>query len=180
MSSPFLGEIRIYPFNYAPRNWALCQGGTLPINQFTALFAIIGLTYGGDGRTNFGLPNLSGSVPVGIGQGTGLSNYGLGQTGGTTTVTLNQQSLAGHTHPLAADQGTANSSSPSRAYYATGTYDDDDTAASVSSYRVGAPNTTMSSTAIGSAGGGQAHNNMMPYLTLNFCIALLGEFPQRP
>lgn len=180
MSSPFLGEIRIYPFNFAPRYWALCQGGTLPINQYTALFSILGLTYGGDGRTNFGLPNLSGAVPVGIGQGTGLSPYALGQAGGATTVTLDSQSLAGHTHPLAADQGTANSASPSGAYYATGTYDNDGTPTPVSSYHVGAPNTTMSPNAIGSAGGGQAHNNMMPYLTLNFCIALMGEYPQRP
>ena len=180
MSSPFIGEIRIFPFTYAPVYWAMCQGGTLPINQNPAMFSLFGTTYGGNGTTNFGLPNLSGGVPVGIGQGTGLSTYVLGQTGGATSVTLNQQSLAGHTHPLAADQGTANSASPSGAYYATGTYDDDDTPASVSSYHVGAPNTTMSPTAVGIAGGGQSHNNMMPYLTLNFCIALVGEYPQRP
>ena len=180
MTAPFLAEIRIMPITYAPRGWAFCQGQLMPINQFTALFSLLGVTYGGDGRSSFGLPNLQGNVPVGVGQGPGLSRYDLGQAAGTTTVTIDTNSMARHTHPLAADDGTANGSSPSARYYAKGDWNDTGTNRVVSSYNQVTPDTTMRIDAIANTGGGQGHNNMMPYLALNFCICLQGIFPQRP
>lgn len=173
MTSPFLAEIRIFPFNYAPRGWAFCNGQLLPISQSTALFSLLGVTYGGDGRSNFGLPNLQGNAPMQQGQGPGLSPYVLGQSGGSQNVKLSTSQMPGHTHALMASRAIANSPTPSP---------------SVSLARTAKPAytittsglTNFASQAIGTMAGDQPHNNMMPYLTLNFCIALQGVFPQRP
>lgn len=180
MSSPFLAEIRIFPYTFAPRNWAFCQGQKMGIQQSVALFSLIGVTYGGDGRTSFNLPNFQGNVPVGQGQGTGLSPYNIGQTGGTTAVTLTTANMGSHSHPLQAGADAATSGSPSGAYYATGNGSQGGQQFPVDTYLVGAPDTTMRNDAISTAGGGGSHNNLMPYQALNFCIALQGIFPRRP
>src|ERR1700693_1671017 len=113
MAEPYMSEIRIFSFNFAPKGWALCNGQLLPINQYQALFALLGTTYGGNGQTNFALPNLQSSVPVSWGQGLGLSFYNLGQTGGTPSVTLNQSTVPTHTHSFMAATNTSQTTSPS-------------------------------------------------------------------
>jgi microcystin-dependent protein len=178
MTDQFLAEIRIFPFNFAPLGWALCNGQVLPISQNTALFSLLGTNFGGDGRSTFGLPNLQGCIPVDQGQGPGLSPYDVGQTGGVATVTLLTQQNPIHIHSLAADREAATSASPAGAIYMRGHY----TAATngaILAYTAQAPATAMNPIAIAPAGGSQPHNNMMPYLTLNFCIALTGIFPPR-
>lgn len=180
MSAPFLAEIRIFPYTYAPRGWALCQGQTVSIQQYVGVFSLIGTSYGGDGVRTFGLPNFQGRVSVGIGRGEGLSSYVLGQTGGTTAETLDSSNMGTHSHPLQAGANPATSPSPSGAYYATGHWTVGGTALAVTSYVPGPPDTTMRNDAISTAGGGGSHNNLMPYQALNFCIALQGVFPQRP
>jgi microcystin-dependent protein len=172
MANPFIAEIRIFPFNFPPSGWAFCDGQLLPISQNTALFSLLGTTYGGNGQTNFALPNLQGSVPVQQDQGPGLSLYNLGQKGGSDTVTLSAAQMPGHSHFLESDAGAvANQSAPSLA------------SAFASSTGGGLYqahfNVVMSSHTIGAAGGKQPHNNLMPHLTLSFCIALLGIFPAR-
>jgi microcystin-dependent protein len=173
MSNPFVAEIRIFPFNFAPTGWAFCNGQLLPLSQNTALFSLLGTTYGGDGKSNFALPNLQGSAPMHPGQGPGLSLHDLGETGGSDTVTLLQTEMPLHSHSLMGDVSTADVNTPGP----TSSYS---RSTPGSAYR----NTTTSLTvmnfnAIAPAGGGQPHNNLMPYLTLNFCIALQGVFPPR-
>ncbi|HZU29425.1 MAG TPA: tail fiber protein [Bryobacteraceae bacterium] len=173
MADPFVAEIRVFPFNFAPKGWALCDGQILPLSQNTALFSLLGTTYGGDGKSNFALPNLQGSIPIGFGQGPGLSLYDLGQNGGTDNVTLLTSEIPVHTHGLEADTfigpdsgAPANavlSSSNATNIYSNGT----------------SPLATLAPQALAPAGGNLPHNNMMPYLTLNFCIALQGIFPPR-
>lgn len=173
MADPFVAEIRIFPFNFAPRGWAWCDGQLLPLSQNTALFSLLGTTYGGNGKSNFALPDLQGRAPMHPGQGPGLSLYDLGETGGTETVTLLESEMPAHPHqfnasgaPADAQQPTGNS--PARVIgalpYATPT---------------GAPLVPMAFEADVPAGGDMPHNNMMPYLTLYFCIALQGVFPPR-
>jgi microcystin-dependent protein len=171
MANPFVAEIRAFPFNFAPVGWASCNGQILPISQNTALFSLVGTYYGGNGTSNFGLPNLQGSMPVGYGQAAGLSPYALGQAGGSQTETLLLQEMAQHTHSLLTDNingpdtntpGNAALSSPVSMY----------TSAT-------SPLVQMASQAIGPAGGNLPHNNMMPFLVLNFCIALQGVYPAR-
>ena len=172
MADPFVAEIRIFGFNFAPRGWAFCNGQLLPLAQNTALFSLVGTTYGGNGQTNFGLPNLQGCAPMHPGQGPGLSQHDLGETGGSATVTLITQQLPSHTHAL---RGL---SAPGNAAVAAGNA----LARSGGGLLAYAPSGTaapMKPEAIGVAGGGQPHNNMMPYLTYNFCIALQGIFPPR-
>jgi microcystin-dependent protein len=170
---PFVAEIRIFPFNFAPTGWAFCDGQLLPISQNTALFSLLGTTYGGDGRSTFGLPNLQGSVPVHVGgaqPGPGLSIYDLGQTGGSAAVTLLATETPSHTHSVMAqtiDQGDNRIPSPSL------------NLGNTQIYSSAAPTATLDSTAVSVVGGGQPHNNLMPYLTLNFNIALQGIFPPR-
>lgn len=178
MTDQFLAEIRIFPFNFAPLGWAQCNGQLLPISQYAALFSLLGTNYGGDGKSNFGLPNLQGCVPVDQGQGPGLSIYDVGQTGGDAAVTLLAQENAIHSHSLVADKEAATSASPAGALYMRGHYTGA-TNGAVFAYTAQAPNTAMSANAIALAGGNLPHNNMMPYLTLNFCIALQGIFPPR-
>lgn len=174
MADPFVAEIRIFPFNFAPKGWAFCNGQLLPISQNTALFSLLGTTYGGNGQSNFALPNLQGSTPMHPGQGPGLSLHDLGEASGTETVTLLATEMPAHNHsmngrPTAAVQpqtspvGFAASRSNSRPY----------SPANAQS------NGQMNATAALPTGGSLPHNNMMPSLTLNFCIALQGVFPPR-
>lgn len=174
MADPFVAEIRIFPFNFAPRGWAFCNGQLLPLSQNTALFSLLGTTYGGDGNSNFALPNLQGSAPMHPGQGPGLSLHDLGETGGSDTVTLLQSEMPAHNHnyqvrptpavpPQASPVGLTGARSNSRPY----------------SPAAGGTNVQMNITAASPTGGDQPHNNLMPYLTFNFCIALQGVFPPR-
>ena len=173
MSEAFLGEIRIFGFNYAPHGWATCDGQILPLSQNTALFALLGTQYGGDGRSNFALPDLRGRVPVAQGQGPGLSNYGIGETGGVETVTLTTSEMPSHTHQPMGSTADGNQYDPSGAVWAQ------DTAGGSEPYIIGAPNVAMAASAIGATGGGQAHANVQPYLVANYCIAMVGIFPPR-
>ncbi|CAM3458245.1 tail fiber protein [Nocardioides dubius] len=173
MADPFVAEIRLFPFNFAPRGWALCQGQLLPISQNTALFSLLGTMYGGNGQTNFALPDLQGQVAMSAGQGPGLSEYVEGQTGGSATVTLLQSEMPTHAHQVRAASTSADLRAPtgtrvlaapgSGAAYAPG----------------GGPTTTMAPQTLTPSGGDHPHNNLMPYLTLNYCIALQGVFPPR-
>lgn len=179
MSDQFLGEIRIFGCGYAPTGWALCNGQIMAISQNTALFSLIGTSYGGDGRVTFALPNLQGRIPVDQGQGSGLSPYVVGQMAGTTAVTLLSTEMAAHNHALNADKEVATSASPSGAIYMRGHFDDGTNTGLVQAYSTQRPAATMAINATLPAGSGAAHNNMMPYLTINYCIALTGFFPPR-
>lgn len=173
MSDPFVAEIRIFSFNYAPKGWAQCNGQVMPIAQNTALFSLLGTTYGGDGRTNFALPNLQDRVPIHHGQGPGLTSRQLGEMGGSATVTLLQSEMPKHNHTLTLFSASpASTSSPQDQYLADGPCKPFGSAALES-------DTTLHPTVMSQAGGSQAHNNMMPSLTINFCIALEGIFPPR-
>ena len=166
MSEPFLSEIKVVSFNFPPKGWALCNGQFLPINQNQALFALLGTTYGGNGQTTFALPNLRGQVPIHVGNG-----HTLGEKAGTTSVTVNIQQLPTHTHPVLAS--TANGTVPVPTNSAL---------AATPAKIYGAPSsglTTLNPVNVSSVGGSQAHNNMMPYLVLNFIIALQGIFPSQ-
>jgi microcystin-dependent protein len=164
MSEPFLGEIKLFSFGFAPKGWALCNGQLLPINQNQALFSILGTTYGGDGRTTFALPNLQGRTPFHAGNG-----FTLGQNGGEQAHTLNINEMPGHTHPAVASANSANQASPVYYFWAVSqTY---------TSY-ASSVNETMAPQAVGVVGG-QPHENLSPFLVLNFCIALQGIFPSR-
>ncbi len=174
---PFVAEIRIFPFNFAPSGWAFCDGQILPISQNTALFSLLGTTYGGDGKSNFALPDLQGRVPIHPGQGPGLSSYDLGEPLGSDAVTVLQSEMPAHSHSLNAENpavGSADQSAPSPSAVlaaSTGGF----------AYVTGAtaPAVQMNPAMIGMLGGSQPHNNLQPYLTLNFCIALQGIFPPR-
>ena len=174
MTDPFVAEIRLFPFNFAPKGWAFCDGQLLPISQNTALFALLGTTYGGDGRSTFALPDLRGCVPVHPGQAPGLSQRFLGEAGGSSTVSLLSSEMPAHTHPLTASAATAFARSPSGELFAN-------QSGGVNSYAspAGAPAALLASSASGPAGDGLPHNNMAPYLVMNFCIALQGIFPPR-
>lgn len=178
MSQPFVGEIEIYAFNFAPSGWALCQGQLLPISQNTALFSLLGTYYGGNGTTNFALPNLQGCIPNHQGQGPGLSSYVLGQTGGTSTVTLNSNQIPahGHTLPVSATHGAINNPANTTVLGATSSGLGPKKYAYTAS---SAANVSMGSQSGNTSGGSQAHNNMAPYVTFNYCIALRGVFPTR-
>lgn len=171
MAEPFIAEIRVFSFNFAPRNWAFCNGQVMPISQNAALFSLLGVTYGGDGKTSFALPNLQGSAPMHPGQGPGLSNYVPGETGGSAQVTLITTEIPAHTHTLnmSSLEGTENSP---KDQYAAGY-------PGVGLYAPLPPNTAMDPRMLSVAGGSLAHDNMMPSLALNFCIALAGDYPPR-
>lgn len=172
MSDPFVAEIRIFPFNFAPTGWAMCNGQLIPISQNTALFSLLGTFYGGDGKSTFALPNLQGSAPIHQGQGPGLSLYDLGQTGGSDAVTLIQTELPAHAHQASGVSGSG-PTSPANNTWGTGAG-----RTPPPMYVDGSPNVTMGN-AMSVAGGSQPHNNLQPYLTLNFCIAMQGIFPPR-
>ena len=173
MADPFVAEIRIFPFNFAPKGWAWCDGQLMPLSQNTALFSLLGTTYGGDGKSTFALPNLEGSAPMHPGQGPGLSLHDLGETGGSETVTLLESEIPAHSHALTAATTSANSKSPA------GNSLGRSSGGNVYLAPAGAPLVPMSDQAIAPAGGDQPHNNMMPYLTFYFNIALQGVFPPR-
>ena len=171
---PFVAEIRIFPFNFPPKGWAFCNGQILPISQNTALFSLLGTTYGGDGKSNFALPDMQGNAPMHPGQGPGLSLYDLGQTGGSETVTLLDSDMASHQHAVQA-KGTpppANAGIPDPSVVLA-------RSSGGAAYTAAANLGAMNGNLISPAGGAQPHNNMMPYLTLNFCIALQGVYPPR-
>jgi microcystin-dependent protein len=172
---PFVAEIRIFPFNFAPKGWAFCDGQLLPISQNTALFSLLGTTYGGDGKSNFALPDMQGNVPMHPGQGLGLSLHDLGETGGTETVSLLVSEMPAHSHQMRGDDqdpGDTSAPGPSTVF-----------AQSTNAFIYVPPTpplTPMAFQTLAPAGGDQPHNNMQPYLTLSFCIALQGVFPARP
>lgn len=174
---PLLGEIMMFAGNFAPRGWAFCDGQLLPIAQNDALFSLLGTIYGGDGRTTFALPDLRGRAPIHAGNGPGLSNYQLGWRGGAETNTLTSAQMPPHNHALRAsttppNQGDAtNGILPSGEVLRNGQPEE--------LYTSATPDTTMNSNSIAQSGGGQAFNNLSPYLTINFCIALQGVFPSR-
>jgi microcystin-dependent protein len=174
MADPFVAEIRIYGFNFAPRGWAFCDGQLLPISQNTALFSLLGTTYGGDGKSTFMLPNLQGMSPMSQGQGPGLSDRFLGESSGSEQITLLQTEMPNHPHTLQASRAEGGAREAVGSLSAAGVGGIVQYAAPVG------PNKLCSPQAVSFAGGDQAHNNLMPYLTLNFCVALQGVFPARP
>jgi microcystin-dependent protein len=173
MSTPFLAEIKIVSFNFPPKGWAFCNGQLLPINQNQALFALLGTNYGGDGRVNFGLPNLQGRTPIHFGSGGGLQNYTIGQPGGSETITLNASQIPAHTHTLNASAAAASSTLPAGNVLAKKARFGKDV------YAAPANLVAMNPFALAPTGGSQPHTNMQPYLTLNFVIALQGIFPSQ-
>lgn len=165
MSQPFIGEIRLFGGNFAPVGWAFCNGQLLSISQNTALFTLIGTTYGGDGQTTFALPDLRGRLPVHQGGG-----FTIGQTGGAEQVTLTTNQVPAHGHAISATSTDGTSADPTNA-----TWGESD----ARTYSTSAPDATMHASALGAAGSGQPHDNMMPFATLNFIIALEGVFPSQ-
>ena len=173
MSEPFLAEVRILPYTFAPQGWALCQGQILSISQNTAVFSLLGTMYGGNGTSNFALPNVQGRVVVGIGQGPGLTPYVNGDVGGAETVTLMAPQLAAHNHGATAIHDAGNSYSPAGDAWSA------DGANRAKIYGSGTPSVAMGANALAPAGGNQPHNNLQPYIAINYCIALQGIFPPR-
>lgn len=174
MADPFVAEIRIFPFNFPPTGWAWCNGQLLPISQNTALFSLLGTTYGGDGKSNFALPNLQGSAPMHPGQGPGLSLHDLGERAGSETVTLLESEIPAHSHVLRAssDPGELKIPAPARSLARSQN-------ANAYQSTVNQQIVSMAPEALAPAGGDQPHNNMQPYLTFYFNIALQGVFPPR-
>jgi microcystin-dependent protein len=171
MSTPYLSEIAIFAFNFAPKGFAFCNGQLLPITQNQALFALIGTTYGGDGITTFALPNLQGASLVGMGSASGLASIVLGESGGETNVTLTQAQLPSHSHTLIAQGTAANSQDPGAGFLAV---------QRDNAYLApGSATTALSPTALSVVGGSQPHPNQSPYLVLTMCIALSGIFPSQ-
>lgn len=164
MAEPYVGEIRVFGGNFAPEGWALCDGRTLAISTNEALYALIGTSYGGDGQSTFALPDLRGRVPIHTGPG-----YTLGQVGGTETVTLTSQNLPVHSHTPSASAANATSADPTGRVWATNN--------DYRCYSNATPNTSFAPSAIGSAGGSEPHDNMMPFLTVSYIIALEGVYP---
>lgn len=174
MADPFVAEIRIFPFNFAPRGWAWCDGQLLPLSQNTALFSLLGTTYGGDGRSNFALPDLQGRAAMHPGQGPGLSLHDLGETGGSETVTLLESEIPSHAHAARASSDPATLSSPEATHIAQARRNGSQFQTNVSSNLV-----QLAPESLAPSGGDQPHNNLQPYLTFYFCIALQGVFPPR-
>lgn len=169
MADPFVAEIRIFPFNFAPKGWAWCDGQLMPLSQNTALFSLLGTTYGGNGKSNFALPDLQGRSPMHPGQGPGLSLHDLGETGGSETVTLLQSEIPAHSHQLNGLNDSGLQSAPGGALMARANI-----------YKTApTPLVAMSFNAVLPTGGDAPHNNLQPYLTFYFCIALQGVFPPR-
>ena len=180
MSEPFVGQVIAVGFNFAPVGWALCQGQLLPISQNTALFSLLGTTYGGNGTTTFALPDLRGRIANAFGQGPGLQLYNLGQTGGeeSHTLVLGEMTAGGHTHAVNATNNgqTGGTNVPSAAVTLGAGYSSETGSPAVNIYSSAAPTIAMGS--LGQAGG-QPHENRMPFLAMNYCIALQGIFPSR-
>jgi len=171
MADPFIGEIRMFAGTFAPQGWAFCDGQLLTISQYNALFSLLGMTYGGDGRTTFGLPDLRGRLPIHQGTGPGLSNRRIGESGGQENVTLTTAQLPAHSHPFNASTATASSADPSGNLPAN--------AATTSIYGSGEPSVAFGSQAVTDTGGSQPHTNLMPFQCVSFIIALNGIYPAR-
>jgi microcystin-dependent protein len=181
MAEPFLGEIRIYSFDFAPQGWALCNGATLQIMQNQALYSLLMTTFGGDGKKTFGLPDLRGRVPMplGINPVTGAVVTG-GLKDGVESVALTTAQIPPHTHPVYANNANADNATPVTPANGFIWAEADDPQSTLVNVYAASANGTMAASAISSSGGGQAHNNMQPYLTVNYCIALTGYYPSRP
>jgi len=167
VSSPFIGEIRMFGGNFAPQGWAFCDGSLLPISENDALFNLIGTTYGGDGQSTFALPNLSSSVPVHVGPG-----FALGQAGGEETVTLTTNQIPAHSHVPQASSNPGTQSGPANGLWAA-------SSPSLNEYSAAAPGLAMNPVTVGQAGGSQPHDNMLPFLGVNFILSLFGIFPSQ-
>jgi microcystin-dependent protein len=165
MSSPFIGEIRMFGGNFAPQGWAFCNGALMAIDQNTALFNLIGTTYGGDGQTTFALPNLQSRVPVHVGPG-----FALAQTGGAESVTLTVSQLPAHSHVPQASNNVGTMESPANGVWAS---------SALNQYSAGPPDANTDPAALGSSGGSQPHDNMIPFLCVNFILSLFGVFPSQ-
>ena len=177
MADPFVAEIRIFPFNFAPIGWAFCDGQLLPISQNTALFSLLGTTYGGDGKSTFALPDLQGNAAMHPGQGQGLSLRDLGEIGGSEFVTLLQSEMPSHAHGVGrASTAAGDSVLPENCVWAQAGAG----RGAAALYIAGPPTGKVNLNSLVPTGGSLPHNNMQPYLTLNFCIALQGVFPARP
>lgn len=172
MSEPFLAEVRIVGFNFAPRGWAFCDGQILPINQNQSLYSLLGTTYGGDGRTSFALPDLRGRTPIHVGRSNGGGHHDLGQKSGEETHTLSANEMPQHTHILHASSSDGNTQAPQGHVLAR-------TVSNLYEANASAIGPNIQPGTVTNVGGSQAHDNMQPYLTLNFCIALQGLFPSR-
>jgi microcystin-dependent protein len=171
MSDQFVGEIRIFPFNFPPRGWAFCQGQLMPISQNTALFSLLGTFYGGDGKSTFALPDMQGNAPMQPGQGNGLSLRDLGEESGVENVTLLLSEMPLHTHGMIGVEDNGTFKTPANMIFGGGNQ---------VYLNPAATNAQLNPQALALTGGSLPHNNMQPYLTLNYCIALQGIFPQRP
>ncbi len=172
MSEPFVGEIRMFAGNFAPRGWAFCDGQLLAVSQNDALFSLLGTIYGGDGRTTFGLPDLRGRIPIHAGHGPGLSERRLGSKAGAEKVTLTVNQFPSHHHSWPAFDGLPQNEDPTQTVLAKGS-------ANVFNTSLGAGRTNMNSSVIGSTGGSRSHTNLMPFLCVHFIIALVGIYPSR-
>ena len=172
MADPFVAEIRIFPFNFAPRGWAWCDGQLLPLSQNTALFSLLGTTYGGNGKSNFALPDLQGRAPMHPGQGPGLSLHDLGETGGSETVTLLESEIPSHSHAILAQGAVGDTNLPAGNAISR-------TIGATPYQPTGGAIVSMAAQSLAPAGGDQPHNNLQPYLTFYFNIALQGVFPPR-
>jgi microcystin-dependent protein len=179
MAEAFLGEIRIFGFNFAPVGWLQCNGQSLPISQNAALFALLGTTYGGDGIKTFNLPNLQSRVPVSQGQGAGLSPYLMGEQGGSENVTLLSNQMPLHNHLVNAVSAAGNAAQPNGAFLATVQVTGGTKGETVDTYSTANANATMNQNMVGMAGGNVPHSNLQPFLVFNFCICMAGIFPTR-
>lgn len=177
MDQMFMSAIAIFGYDWAPKNWASCNGQLLAIAQNSALFSLLGTTFGGNGTTTFALPDLRGRAPVGMGQGPGLSNIVLGQAGGTPSVTLISTQLPTHNHSVLVNNSKATLSAPANNEYLAEATDLNSDASKV--YSSLAPNVVLNPVTVANAGGSQPHENMQPYIVVNYCMALYGIFPSR-
>jgi microcystin-dependent protein len=171
MGSPYIGEIRMFAGNFNPSGWALCNGATMPISQNDTLFNLIGTTYGGDGQETFDLPDLQGRIPIHMGTGTSGTTYTIGEKAGVETVTLSTQQIPNHTHPLLASTVNATTGNPNNQVLAS--------SGQVKVWSLFPPTAAMNANSITPQGGSQPHENMMPYLVINYIISLFGIFPQQ-
>jgi len=177
---PFIAQITPLPCNFAPRGWAVCQGQLLSISQNTAMFSLLGTNFGGDGVRTFALPDLRGRVPIGFGQGAGLSLYQIGEVGGEELVQIDASTYPAHSHTLSATASAASANTPGSLFEGEGQTGGRGGVVDLALYSATGPATTLAPAALtAAAGGGQPHNNRQPYLAVNFCIALQGIFPAR-
>ncbi|MDR0202703.1 MAG: tail fiber protein [Delftia acidovorans] len=180
MADPFYGEVRVFGFSFAPVNWAFCAGQTIQIQQNAALFSVIGNRFGGNGTTNFMLPNLQGRAAMGTGTGPGLSTRNIGETMGTVTETLTIAQIPAHSHGISAQGASASTAIPSGNLLAQGMQGVPPRGSARPTYAAGPATSAMAPTALLPAGGSQPHSNLQPVLALNFCICLYGEYPVKP